>query len=228
MGGSIVSLTPALGPTVGVAMTCEIDTSTPGSKPQMEPYYELLRAMERSEAPVVLVAKVAGSRPDHECVLGDGMAKMMYSLGCVGAVTDGGVRDIEGILTVPFAVYARGRTIHHCALRFRRINAPVEVGGITVNPGEVIHANIGGVIKVPAGCLERLPERTAAMSAFEHETHCVWRQEKVSIDEKHRAVTDLLVKYGFAEPAPRRADLGHARPTDRHHRRRDRRARDRA
>jgi regulator of RNase E activity RraA len=122
MGGSIVSLTPALGPTVGVAMTCEIDTSTPGSKPQMEPYYELLRAMERSEAPVVLVAKVAGSRPDHECVLGDGMAKMMYSLGCVGAVTDGGVRDIEGILTVPFAVYARGRTIHHCALRFRRIN----------------------------------------------------------------------------------------------------------
>jgi len=203
MGGSIASVTPTLGPTVGVAMTCEIDTSTPGGKPQMEPYYELLKAIEKSEEPVVLVAKTVGSRPDHECVLGDGMAKILYSVGCVGAVTDGGVRDIEGIITAPFAVYCKGRTIHHCCLRFHRINVPVEVGGITVNPGEVIHANIGGVIKIPAGCLERLPERASAMSAFEHETHCVWRQTGISIEAKRSAVAALLAKHGFAGPARR-------------------------
>lgn len=203
MGGSIASLTPSLGPTVGVALTCELDTSTPGAKPQMEPWYELLKLMEKSADPTVLVIKTTGPRPDHECVIGDGMAKMMDSLGCIGLVTDGGVRDIEGIMTVPFAVYARQRTIHHCALRFGRINVPVEVGGITVSPGDVIHANIGGVLRIPPGCLAELPARATAMSAFEHDTHCVWRQAGVSIDEKRRAVADLLVKYGFGGPARR-------------------------
>jgi regulator of RNase E activity RraA len=108
MGGSIQSMTPTIGPTVGVAMTCTIDSSTPGSRPDAEPYYELLAAIEQCPEPVLLVIKAAGSRPDHECVLGDGMAKMLHSVGCVGAVTDGGVRDFEGILSVPFSVHAHG------------------------------------------------------------------------------------------------------------------------
>lgn len=200
MGGSISSVTPTLGPTVGVAMTCEVDTSTPNIKSEVELYYDLLKAIERTEEPVVLVAKTVGSRPDHECVLGDGMAKFLYSVGCVGAVTNGGVRDVEGMLTVPFAAYCRGRTIHHGALRFTRINQPVEIGGITVNPGDVIHANIGGVIKIPPGCLDRLPERASAMTAFEHEVHVVWRQPGVPIDEKRRVTAALLAKYGFTSP----------------------------
>ena len=106
MGGSIASLTPSVGPTVGVAMTCEVDSSTPAGAHDFELYYALLEAIKNSAEPVVVVAKAVGSRPDHECIIGDGMAKMMNSYGCVGLVTDGGVRDIEGILTVPFGVYA--------------------------------------------------------------------------------------------------------------------------
>ena len=34
----------------------------------------------------------------------------------------------------------------------------VEVGGITVRPGELIHANVGGVIKIPAGAAEKLTD----------------------------------------------------------------------
>src|SRR3954470_24440572 len=66
MGGSIASMTPTVGPTVGVAMTLEIDTSTPGNRPEPEKYYELLRAIEKSPDPVVVVMKAVGSRPDHE------------------------------------------------------------------------------------------------------------------------------------------------------------------
>lgn len=198
MGGSIRSLTPTVGPTVGVAMTCEIDSSTPGNRAEPEAYYELLKAIQHSPSPVVLVIKAVGSRPDHECVLGDGMAKMLHSVGCVGVVTDGGVRDIEGILTIPFGIYARGRTIHHCAVRYLRYNHPVEVGGITVATGELIHANVGGVIKVPTGCWERLPALSTEMRAFEHAAHCVFRQTSLSIDEKRRAVDALVARLGSA------------------------------
>lgn len=192
MGGSIASLTPTVGPTVGVAMTCEVDSSTPTGGPDFELYYELLEAIKQSGTPVVVVAKAVGSRPDHECIIGDGMAKMLHSVGCVGLVTDGGVRDIEGILTVPFGVYARGRTIHHCAVRFKRINGPVDVGGITVKPGELIHANVGGVIKIPAAAAERLPACAAEMRAFEHAAHCIFRQTTMTIPEKRKAVDALV------------------------------------
>jgi 4-hydroxy-4-methyl-2-oxoglutarate aldolase len=197
LGGSIVSMTPTVGPTVGVAMTLEMDTSTPGNKADMDLYYDLLRAIEQSPSPVVVVIKAVGSRPDHECILGDGMVKMMHSVGCVGVVTDGGVRDIEGILTVPFGVYARGRTIHHCAIRCTRLNHPVAIGGITVSPGDLIHANVGGVIKIPAGCRERLPAQATEMRAFEHAAHCIFRQADLTIEQKRTSVNALAAQlYG--------------------------------
>lgn len=201
MGGTIGSLTPTVGPTVGVAMTCEIDSSTPGNRAEPEVYYELLKAIQQSPSPVVLVIRAVGSRPDHECVLGDGMAKMLLSVGCVGVVTDGGVRDIEGILTIPFGVYAPRRTIHHCAVRYTRYNHPVEVGGITVTPGELIHANVGGVIKIPTGSLERLPALATEMRAFEHAAHCIFRQTALTIDQKRRAV-DALVAQLYRDTNP--------------------------
>ena len=197
MSGAIASVTPTLGPTVGVAVTCEIDTSSPTNKREVEIYVEILKAIERIQEPVVLVAKAVGSRPEHECIIGDGMAKTLYSVGCIGIVTDGGVRDVEGLMTVPFAAYGRGRVIHHTALRFVSYNRPIAIGGITVSPGEVIHANIGGVIKIPAGCLAALPERATAMRAFEHDAHRIWRQTDLSIDEKHRQVGLLVAKTGF-------------------------------
>jgi 4-hydroxy-4-methyl-2-oxoglutarate aldolase len=201
LGRTIASLTPALGPTVGVAVTCEMDTSTPGNEPDLDLYYEQVAAIGRMAEPAVWVVKAVGSRPDHECVLGDGMAKLLHSAGCVGIVTDGGVRDVEGLLTVPFAAYARGRTIHHCAYRFPRINVPVEIGGITIRPGDVIHANVGGVIRIPPGCLGVLPERAAAMRAFEHEAHAVLRRTDLEVGEKRRRVTALLAAYRFGTPA---------------------------
>ena len=120
MGGSIASITPALGPTVGQAVTIEVATSTPNNEWDFEPLYDQVKVMEKTSLPKVLVVKAVGSRPDHECVLGDGLAKMLYSVGCVGMVTDGGVRDVEALLGIPFAAYARGRTIHHCAWRFTK------------------------------------------------------------------------------------------------------------
>lgn len=198
MGGSIRSVTPCLGPTVGVAVTCELDSSSPGGQPDSDGYWKQLDQMLKMDVPVVWVVKTIGSRPDHECVLGDGMGKTLYSVGCVGAVTDGGVRDVNGLLTVPFGVYCRGVTIHHTALRFRGMNEPIEIGGIVVRTGDVIHANAEGVIRIPPSCLDILPAKAVLMRAFEHESHLVLRQTDMSLAEKRQLVAQSLTKYGFA------------------------------
>jgi regulator of RNase E activity RraA len=136
----------------------------------------VLEEISLMEDPAVWVVKTVGCRPLHECVLGDGMAKGLFAAGCVGVVTDGGVRDVNGLLTIPFAAYCKGTTIHHCSLRFRGLGQPVEIGGITIRRGDVLHANAEGVIKIPHSCLELLARKATQMRAFEHEAHCILRR----------------------------------------------------
>jgi len=199
MDGSVQSATPALGPSVGVAVTCEMDSSSPGSDYDLASYWQQLEQMEQMDEPVLWVVKAVGSRPGHECVLGDGMAKILDSIGVVAAVTDGGVRDVSGLQTVGFAVYCTGTVIHHCALRIRSVNQPVEMGGITIHPGDVLHANNEGVIRIPPSCLDALPDAAARMRAFEHEVHGTWRRKDLTIDEKRRLVLKVGRKFGFGE-----------------------------
>ncbi len=198
MAGTIQSVTPSLGPTVGVAVTCEIDTSSPGGVANMGNFWQQVDRINAMEEPVVWVVKTTGSRPDHECVLGDGMAKGLYAAGCIGAVADGGLRDVAGLLSIPFAAYCTGITIHHCALRLGTMDRPIEVGGIQVSPGDVIHADPEGVIRIPPSCLDALPDAAVRMRAFESEAHFVMRRTDLTPSDKPGLTKELLGKYGFA------------------------------
>ena len=197
MEGSIQSVTPTLGPTVGVAVLCELDSSTPDGKPSVGDFWKQLEDMGKMDVPSVWVVKTVGKRPGHECVLGEGMAKALYSVGCLGTVTDGGVRDLMGLQTIPFPVYCKGKTIHHCALRFKALTKPVSIGGITIAPCDVIHANAEGVIKIPKGCISKLVPAAVQMRAFEHEAHSMMRQTEIPPGEKENAIVRLLTKYNF-------------------------------
>jgi regulator of RNase E activity RraA len=134
------------------------------------------------------------------------MAKVLRTVGCEALVSNGRIRDIPGLLSTPFAAYCRGTCIHHGPLRFRAINRPVEVGGVTIHPGDVIHANNEGVIRIPHGCIDQLAQRAVRMRAFEHAAHVVWRRDDRSLAEKRAHVQQLLVEYGFVDcvSAPKR------------------------
>ena len=49
----------------------------------------------------------------------------------------------------------------------------------------MISANSEGVIRIPAGCLETLPERATAMRAFEHEAHRAYRSYRTQAGDPH-------------------------------------------
>ena len=79
------------------------------------------------------------------------------------------------------------------------MNQPVEMGGLTIHPGDVLHANDEGVIRIPPSCLDALPDAAARMRAFEHEVHGTWRRKDLTIDEKRRLVLKVGRKFGFGE-----------------------------
>lgn len=199
LSGEVQSVTPPLGPTVGVAFTAEVDTSTPGNVGDTDLFWQQLEAMSKSALPGVWVVKAVGSRPEHECVIGDGMAKTLFSVGCAGLVSDGRVRDIAGLITTPFAAYCRGRAVHHVPMRFRAIDRPVEIGGVAIHPGDAMHASADGVIRIPPGCLGNLAARAVQCRAFEHEAHMFLRRTDKTPAEKRAHVQALVTKYGFAD-----------------------------
>lgn len=201
MSNEIRALLPDVGPTVGVAVTCELDTSTPDdeSDGNADDFWTQLSQMEAMDVPTVWVVKCVGSRPQHECIMGDGMGKLLHAAGCVGAVTDGGLRDLPGLRTIGFAAYGSGVTIHHCNLRFRRINTPVDIGGITISPGDVIHANAEGVIRIPEAAVTKLADRAPAYRAFEHDAHQLFRRTDITSAEKRPLTDAILEKHGFSD-----------------------------
>lgn len=197
----IRALIPDVGPTVGIAVTCELDTSTPDSEADgdNEAFWQQLAEMESLGVPTVWVVSCVGSRPDHECIMGDGMGKLLRASGCVGAVTNGGARDIEGLRSIGFAVYGTGVTIHHCRIRVRRIGVPVDIGGITISPGDIIHANAEGVIRIPGSAVPRLLEHAPAYRAFEHEAHQLFRRTDIKSAQKRELFKAVFSKYGFTD-----------------------------
>lgn len=93
-----------------------------------------------------------------------------------GAVLDGGVRDVTEIeRDFEFPVYARSVSPGTTVGRFRTIdaNVPVECGGVTVEPGDLIVADRDGVVVVPRDHVdavltyaEEIEQKEAEQTAF--------------------------------------------------------------
>jgi len=112
-----------------------------------------------------------GARVDA-AVIGDIVGKALADLGCVGLVVDGAIRDVDGIDEVGLPAFARGA---HPATGSNNgpgaINVPVQCGGVTVSPGDVVRADGSGVVVVPR---ERLAEVVALARAVD-ERETAWR-----------------------------------------------------
>jgi regulator of RNase E activity RraA len=74
-----------------------------------------------------------------------------YKAGAVGVVTDASARDTDeiAIQKVPLYLRKKGRGIRPGRNELESVNRPVEIGGVTVFPGDVVVADGDGVIVVP-------------------------------------------------------------------------------
>jgi 4-hydroxy-4-methyl-2-oxoglutarate aldolase len=138
----------------------------------------------------VLVVAVDAS--DSASVLGDILLGMAKNAGIVAAVTDGVARDISGIDQVGIPVFARALSPNS---PFKdgpgEVGVPITLGGVTVNPGDVLVGDIDGVAVVPQ----------AEVGAVAKELQAVAEKEKnmeaaVAAGAKYPAWLDELLKAG--------------------------------
>ena len=108
---------------------------------------------------------VWGGRGEGVCFFGELISIGMKERGCVGALVDGGVRDVDWIGELGFPVYARYRTPVQSIGRWKVVESgvPVPMPGATVQevevtPGDLILADSDGAIVVPAPVAEQVLE----------------------------------------------------------------------
>ena len=83
-------------------------------------------------------------------VAGDNMMAMGRNRGVSGFVTDGLMRDIDGILPVGLTAFCRGITPNSCTRNGPgTAGMPVVMGGICVDAGEIAVADQDGVVVIP-------------------------------------------------------------------------------
>ena len=119
----------------------------------------LHHAMHIAEAGQVLVAS-DGPEGGHSGLWGELMALCARQRGLAGTVIDGAARDQLDIRQIGYPVFARLINPRKAPkLRYGQVNVPLALGALTVHPGDVICADVDGILVLPP---EKVEETLAA------------------------------------------------------------------
>ncbi|MBZ9798437.1 RraA family protein [Mesorhizobium sp. ES1-4] len=129
------------------------------------------------------------------CYFGELIALGMKERGCVGAIVDGGIRDVSWLGMHQFPIFARYRTPVQSIGRWKVTanQIPIYVRGattdfVTINPGDFVLGDADGVVVVPIDCLEDVLCQAETLT-----------QKEVLIREelaKGLSLAEALSKYG--------------------------------
>jgi 4-hydroxy-4-methyl-2-oxoglutarate aldolase len=128
----------------------------------------LLVALEVAEPGDVIALATGGF--EETAVLGDHVAAMAKNKGVVAFVTDGLVRDIEGLIEVGFPVYSAGVSPNSpyksgpC-----EVGTAVTLGGVAVASGDLMVGDRDGVVVVPRDKIDEVISGLADVQAKEDE-----------------------------------------------------------
>lgn len=166
-GPDVRALMPEMGVRVGIAVTARMDTTTAGTDNPTSLFRQWLEAMvaasksagDGTRLPVIAVMESVGPKPRYTVTIGDGMGTAMKLAGAVGFVTNGSIRDLEGVRNVPLPCWAAGLSPQHGKLRWIDIGSPVCIDGMWVRNGDVLHADVNGVLTIPGAQADKVLEK---------------------------------------------------------------------
>lgn len=188
-GPDVRALTPELGRRVGVAVTARLDTTSPGTDKPENLFQDWICLMQEAAAgsgsetmPVFAVIEAVGPRPRYTVTIGDGMSTVMKLAGADGFLTNGSIRDIEGILEVPMACWGAGLSPMHGRLRWLDVNSTVVIDGMTVRPGDIIHADVNGALVIPPEVADQVYDKAQEVREQEQSLLAKWRRPGMTLD----------------------------------------------
>lgn len=156
---TVRAIYPELPPVAGYARTFEIKTGVPVPGSKSLDFSQLVAdAASKAQKPWVAVVHVSDMDQSSAAAYGDVMVSCFRSMGAVGLVTNGFARDIEPVGKMSFPCFATGVCVSHGYASFVSSGNPAQIGGMTLNCGDLLHADANGVTTIPHKIATKLPE----------------------------------------------------------------------
>jgi len=159
---------PHIPPVAGHAVTGRIRTYMPPVTGKC--YYENIdwwRYLETIPPPRIVVLQDFDNRPGFGALFGEVHARICLALDCVAYVTNGAVRDLQAIESLGFQLFAGRASVSHAYAHIVDFGGPVEIGGLAIKPGDILHGDRHGILSVPSQLVATLPGAAEQIEAEE-------------------------------------------------------------
>ena len=183
----------SLPPMVGYAATCKVRSADPpivGSR--YKEHTDWWRDILSLPAPRVVVMQDMDDPPGTGAYVGEVHANILRALGCVGLITNGTARELPGIEASGLQVFARRLAISRAYIHVVEYGGPVEVGGLTIRPGDLIHGDRHGVLTIPPELALKLPAAARMIAKKKQQFIDLCQQPGTTLEEFSQGLKDIL------------------------------------
>jgi len=187
---------PSFGNCIGYAVTVHARTDQEVKGFDEHEYWKWLEA---HPGPKVVVVEDLDRVPGG-AMWGEWNANVHLALGCVGTVTQGAVRDLDALERLHFHAFSTSVSVAHGYGVFVEYNEPATVAGLTVHTGELLVADLHGVLRIPHEIpLAELADVARTIDRLESEVFAFCQSTEFTVDGLARIQDDVLARW----PKPR-------------------------
>jgi len=166
---------------VGYAVTAKMQAH---EQPTKELHHaKIWEELARIPKPWVIVIEDVDYPAPIGSYWGEVNASVYAALGAAGVVTNGGVRDLPEVRPTGFHLFASCVLVSHAYAHVFEAGKPVTVGGLTVRPGDLLHADQHGITNIPLEIAANLPDACSAIESGERRLIDYARTDNPSIEQ---------------------------------------------
>lgn len=167
----VTDFMPHMGAMVGYAVTLTIEPSNPAhGEANPDGWRQWFTYVASIPGPKVVLCQDLDKPQTYGACFGEVNCSTYRQLGCVGAIVDGSVRDVNEMHYSGLKVLAKRLSVSHAYGHPVSWGTAIECFGIKVEPGQLIHADPHGFIAVPKGDEPGLLDAARFMDQNENNT----------------------------------------------------------
>jgi len=147
---------------------------------------------QKLPSPHIVVIQDLDDHPGTGSCMGEVHAGILQALGCTGVITNGAVRDLPALEKSGLQVFAGSVAVSHAYSHIVDMGQPVEIGGLVINQGDLLHADVHGVLSVPHEIAADIASVADAIVQREHRVLALCQSPNFSLDELRDAVKGIF------------------------------------
>ncbi len=196
---------PEIPPVVGYAVTARIRASDPPMEGHSYYYRDdWWNDLCKVPAPRIVVVEDLDRPAGRGAFVGEVHANILKALGCTALVTNGAVRDLDAIRATGFQVFAGSVSVSHAYAHLFDFGGSIEVGGVKIEPGNLLHGDLHGFQTIPLEIASRVPEAALQILRNRERLIGICRSPSFSLDKLRKSIRE--VESWFENPIQKKTE----------------------